>query len=736
MENINKLLAITALSTMGFSVYAQDVSKQNETSLKTVTIIAKKNDKVAVNFPGAASSISGEDFKRNEYLDLNRIARDLPGVTFREQEGFGLRPNIGIRASRNYESGDINLLEDGTMIAPAPYSAPNAYYFPDIMRMEGFEVFKGGSALQHGPRSTSGTFNMITKQIDGKNQINTSFGSFGEKNLNAKLSKNEKYYGYMLNLSQRQAEGFRQVDTVGGNTGYNMQDYMSKFRFNTNPQNYVYNQLDVKLAGNNHTSNQTYLGLTEADFAKDPNRAYASSQLDKMTSSHKQYEATHTINVGSDFTLKTKAYHNEFQRNWYKLDKIAGKSISSVVFDPSANASTYNLMTGATNSATGQLDVKANSNKYISQGVQTDATINFDSDKVSHKIDTGIRFHKDSNDAFRATDKYNITNGVMSLYSKGSYGVGSGNNFLNEANATSSYIKDTITIGKLILVPGLRHEMIKTTATNFNTTTGSRDNITSQTNNNTSATIMGLSSSYQLNDLSAIYGGVNQGFAPVSPTAKAGTTNEKSVNYELGYRYAGKDNKTFLDISGFWTEYSNLLGQNTSAGLGVGSTANDQYNAGAVTSRGIEFAANTQKLHYGAVQFPIGFTYTYIDATFKSNLTTGAESEWGNITAGNRVPYISRNQFSLNTGVKYEKMFANLATKYVSNTSAMANGTQKIPSYMVLDIITKYDLDPKTNVFIAIDNITNRKYGVAYQPAGLRPGRPRSFRVGLTFNLN
>ena len=101
-----------------------------------------------------------EELEAQNYDDVHRVLKQVPGVYVRDEDGLGLRPNIGLRGANSDRSAKVTLMEDGVLMAPAPYSAPAAYYFPLTTRLTAVEVFKGPASIQYGPQTIGGALNM------------------------------------------------------------------------------------------------------------------------------------------------------------------------------------------------------------------------------------------------------------------------------------------------------------------------------------------------------------------------------------------------------------------------------------------------------------------------------------------------------------------------------------------------------------------------------------------------
>ena len=96
--------------------------------LETLTIIGVAGGKH--NVGGSVDYLDAEALDIQSHSDILRILRVVPGVNIQEEEGYGLRPNIGLRGSGSDRNSRIMIMEDGIPIAPAAYASPSAYYFP------------------------------------------------------------------------------------------------------------------------------------------------------------------------------------------------------------------------------------------------------------------------------------------------------------------------------------------------------------------------------------------------------------------------------------------------------------------------------------------------------------------------------------------------------------------------------------------------------------------------------
>ena len=182
------LLALTPFTMYSQAQSGAQTEQKNamtDSVYKIKEVVVRSNQMLGSKFEarnrtGSAYYISPEELGKFGYTDINRMLKSVPGVNVYEEDGFGLRPNISLRGTKAERSERISLMEDGVLAAPAPYSAPAAYYFPNAGRMYAIEVLKGSSQVQYGPFTTGGAINMVSTPIPTKfsAKLNTSYGSY------------------------------------------------------------------------------------------------------------------------------------------------------------------------------------------------------------------------------------------------------------------------------------------------------------------------------------------------------------------------------------------------------------------------------------------------------------------------------------------------------------------------------------------------------------------------------
>ena len=712
------------------------IENLNEVIITTDAIVGSKFK--AKNKAGSTYFISPKELKTFNYDDVSRILRTVPGISIQEEEGFGLRPNIGMRGTSPDRSSKITLMEDGVLIAPAPYAAPAAYYFPTVNRMQSFEILKGGSQIQYGPYTTGGAINMVSTQIPNrlKARVVASIGSFNTKKTYVNIGDERENFGYVLEYNNRNSDGFKKIDNSSKNTGFQGNDYVAKFRINTDADAKVFQSLTAKVQYSEDFANETYLGLTEDDYNNSPYRRYAGSNEDYIDTEHKQIMLTHFIKPSQNFNITTKAYKNDFARNWYKLDALrlgtTKVGINSILTNPTTYNAEYLALTGASNTADNALLVKANNRIYEAKGIQSVANYNFGTGALKHDLDFGFRYHEDFEDRFQWVDGYAMQNGVMNRTSNGT--PGTDENRITKAEAIAAHVLYTITYDKFTFSPGIRYENINLESINYGSNDISRAGTSVvKANNRSDVWIPGMGILYKINEDYNVFTSIHKGFSP--PGAKVGEDAENSINSELGFRF--HKNAFYGELIGYYNDFSNLQGSDNMSGGGTGT--GDLFNAGAAIVKGIEISATyeIQNNPERGYKLPLTFSYTLTDTKLNSDFNSPI---WGNVTRGDEIPYIAKNQFALTAAFETEKFNLAISGKYVDAFRTVA-GTGSIPSQnkvnnnFIVDFSAKYHLSQKVSLMSNIINLMDRKYAVSRVPAGLRPGMPFSINFGIMAQL-
>jgi Fe(3+) dicitrate transport protein len=712
-----------------------EISKElPEITVKHTTLIG--NEKGLNSMPGSAYYLSTKELQKFNYSDINRVLKSIPGVNIQEEDGFGLRPNIGLRGAGVERSSKITLMEDGVLVAPAPYAASAAYYFPSVGRMQAVEILKGSAQIKYGPYTTGGAINLISTQLPLKfnAKISAIGGSFAGRNLHAYLGNNHGQIAYSIEALHYGSDGFKHLEN-GTKTGFDKSDYIAKIRFSTKRTARIQQALTFKAGINNEISNDTYLGLTLNDFSLDPYLRYAGSQKDVMTVSQSQISATHTIIPAKWMNITSVVYRNDFTRNWYKLDAVKDssgvkKSIADILRNPTQYANQLAIITGQSSPNSDALYVKGNNRSYFGQGAQTTISMNFNTGKIKHDLDVGIRFHQDGFDRFQNEDIFKMLNGTMMQTSAGELGRES--NRIGFAQALASYLQYKTNYKKFNLTAGLRNELITMEEKDYgkNDPTRLGTNLV-QSKNNVAVWIPGISIDYIYSSRFTAFVGVHKGFSP--PSAKTSSKAEESINYEAGIKF----NQTYFQcqLVGFYNAYSNLLGSDLAASGGIGT--GDLFNGGKSYSSGIEWFSSLNIAQPLRLPFklPLTVAYTYTDARFLSDFTSTFE-DWGTVKSGDQLPYLAQHQLNIGLAFEYKKWQINTGMKYTSEMRATAGtgsatGIDRIPEIIVLDASISYQVSNTINVFSSVTNLTNETYIVAARPSGVRPGMPRAIQIGI-----
>lgn len=766
---IKLIIATTTFTAAALTGFAQDATpahsaanQQKTGSAGTITILGEKVED-QIKLPGSAHKLTEKELKRFDFDDVSSALERIPGVYTRVEDGNGLLPNISIRGVDAARSSKVTIMEDGVMMAPAPYSAPAAYYTPTLGRMRGLEVLKGSSQVRFGPHITGGAVNYLSSEvpIEAKTCAKAAFGSYNEMRAHLLLGNgftNERGdFGFLLEGFGRDYHDFKKSDQFASEPqdprDFSTRDIIAKAMWEsaTAPAQ----RIELTLGRSEHLAEASYLGISDADFDASPLRLYSGANFDRLASAQERAVLRHKLGLGGGSFFETTLYRTEFSRSWYKVETITnydengdgildGKSIdlSSALAGGAAGRGLAVLK----GEAAGTLGLRDNQRDYQTRGVHLQPTILL-GDSIEHRIEIGLRLHEDSvvrNQRFDTVERsgrgeFADLDGDGAWYEKGE--AGSGGHRSERAQALALYVSDTIDFGRFHLIPGLRTERINLELTDYDVPAD---------NGERSLTLNGggLGATFVSENDWRLFAGAYRGFSPPAPRAaiKSKLDPEYSVSTEVGGGLKVSSLQFGLTI--FRTTFEDLIVTDNIGGSGTG----ESENVGAIVSQGIEFdidsdLAGSTDLGVG---LPVFTAVTYTDAQIQSDATSvDGESLFAGAKKGNEVPYIPKWKIAAGTGVTRGKFGSFLRYRYQTGTFTTANnvGNQtdplgnpdarygRVPVQTFYDLSTQYESAFGAEFALGIQNLLNATTMVSRHPYGPRPAKPRSWFASLSATL-
>ena len=725
-------IALAVVSTLMLPITTmtsaqEDNNERTKSALEDVIQIFG-NKQTLETTTGSGFVLNEAALEQFEFDNIHRVLQSVPGVYIREEDGYGLRPNIGLRGATSERSSKIALMEDGVLIAPAPYSAPAAYYFPNVSRMTQVEVLKGPSAITYGPNTVGGAINMLSRPVNTKDsgEIDLALGQQRYGKAHGHYSKNIGNLGLMLEGVHLRADGFKSLDN-DVSTGFVKNEVLAKvhYEFTDDPYN---QQIQIKVGYSEEVSRETYLGLTDDDFIDDPYQRYAASQNDKFDWEHLQLQASHYIELSPDITLLTQAYRRDFNRDWDRLNSfVSSRSINRVLAAPETglNERFLRILKGETDSLTADetLIFTLNDRTFYSQGMQSELSWDSKLGEADITIDAGLRIHQDQVERLHRARYFDMRSAKLMFAGQTDNVI---TNNKDSTTAIAAFVNSKLQFGNLHTSFGLRLENID----------GNSSDDLAQTDQNNSDTVVlpGAGLFYQITPTLGVLGGINKGFVPNSPGEASDIAPEESWNYELGLRASVANWQ--IEAIGFFNDYSNLKGSCTFSS-GCKTQLDVEFNGGEVDIYGAELSANGQFEFSNGLALPIKIAYTHTQSEFQSTFDS-TFSQWGNISVGDRLPYLPENQFNVQVGLAGEHWQLDLAYKYITDMSEAAGTGVELAGVVTSDISqidlgAWYQINAALRIYAKVDNLTDEANIVSRRPFGARPNKPRQFILGAKY---
>ena len=683
------------------------IGSLNEDVVVLATEVSGNNERLR-RLPGSVDVIGRETLEGANVMTTSEALRKVAGLHVRDEEGLGLRPNIGIRGLNPTRSTKVLLLEDGIPLTYAPYGDNASYYHPPIERFERVEVFKGGAQIGYGPQTISGLVNYITPMPPTRSSgaVHLAGGNRSYFNGHANYGNTIGRTGFLVDYMRKQADGAREnIHSDLNDVNLKLTQNVGRSQVWTLRSNYY-----------SEDSNITYSGLRQDEWLANPRANPFGNDffyVDRYGTS-----ATHGYTFNGNIALTTNAYFTSFRRHWWRQSSNSGQRPNDAG-DPACGGMA-NLNTTCGNE--GRL------RQYYTFGVEPRLRVHYAAFGIANEADFGVRVHFEKQDRRQE-------NGATPTARSGQLVEDN----LRRNQAYSTFALNRLLFGNWTITPGVRLEHVRFERTNRLPSANGATGDTELTQ-----VIPGLGASYTIGSRVTTFAGVHRGFAPPRTEDVIGITGgvidldaELSWNYELGAR-TELARGVRIDGTFFRMDYENQIVPASLAG-GIGATLT---NGGSTLHQGMELVGRVDtapmldtmhnvslRLAYTAV--PVA---KYTGARFSNIPGFSAVS-----ITGNRLPYAPEHLVTFGVGYALPRGL-DLQLELVRGTDQFgddlntiegtADGQRgRIPGYTMWNSAVNYDLGRAT-VFFTVKNLLDDTF-IVDRTRGILPSSPRMLQIGI-----
>lgn len=711
--------------------FAQTDDTSKTINLKEVEIIdiINRNNVMRLNEVEGTNIYSG---KKNEVIQVSKLDADLstnnsrqifskvPGIMIWENDGSGIQTSIAARGLSPNRSWEFNMRQNGYDITPDPFGYPEAYYTPPTEALSRIEVVRGAGSLQYGSQF-GGMVNYVfkngysNKPIFVETQFTTgNYGLFNAYNAIGGTIKKFSYYAFYHN---RTADGWRDNSQYKTNTVYANVSYQITSKM----------KIGLEYTHNDFVSQQPG-GLTDSLFKVDPKKSYRSRNW--LGIPWNVMALTYEFNINENSLLTVKAFGNFAERNSVGLlGSITTQDVISTTTNDYANR---------------QVD----RDFYQNAGAEARFRTNYNFLKSKSTLSAGLRFFSGS------TERWQQGKGTTgSTYDYSIAVLNNGKEYSKELIYTNInyafFIENLFKITpKLSITPGVRYEMIQSTAKGYINTSatgaipnGSQDR---------AFLLYGLGAQYHIGSATNLYANYSTAYRPVtySELTPSATTDvidpnlkdASGYNADFGYRGTFKNFLSF-DVSGFYLFYNNRIGSITIDGVVT------KTNIGASESKGIEAFIEADLIHaftssneFGSLKVYTSQSvqeavYTRWDVVITDPTKTIVDKKVENAPAhiGRYGLTYSIKSFSASVQMnQVSEVYTDAINTELPNAAATIG---KIDGYTLLDASMSLTVKQHYNFKIGLNNITDEAYATrrsgGYPGPGLLPGNGRTYFVSV-----